>query len=201
MAQFDRSMARGAALAAALILGPAGAALAQDGSQPHASPAWDTLVHCADLPNDDDQLACFRSAMRASGYAPKPETVAAVTTERHRRFGLALPKIALPKKHQAGGGAAVVAEGAGAGPAAAQPAAPQEDESHVVVTLDQVVIVPPLNKLLFITTEGAVWAQIDQEVISPEPHKGQKMEIRRGKISGFFCAFDKRNAARCERVR
>ena len=199
MAQFDRSMARGAALAAALILGPAGAALAQDSSQPHAPPTWDTLVHCADMPADDDQLACFRSAMRASGYAPKPETVAAVTTERHRRFGLVMPRIALPRKHQAEGVA--VAEGAGASQTTPESAVPQEDESHVVVTLDQVVVVPPLNKLLFITTEGAIWAQVDQEVISPQPRKGQKMEIRRGKISGFFCAFDKRNAARCERVR
>ncbi len=191
-----------AAMAASLALG--GAAFAQDAATQHVSPAWDTLVRCAEMTNDEAQLACYNTAMRQAGYAPKPETVAAASAERHRRFGLSLPSINLRKKHSSEEGAQAAAATAPAQAAPeteASPQAPAEDENHVTVTLNQVIRTPPLNRFLFITSEGAIWEQKDDETIAPAPKPGQKMVIRRGRIGGFFCAFDKRNAARCERVR
>ena len=201
MARIGSLTAIAGAIAAALTLGVAGGASAQEGGTP-ASPAWGVLVRCAEMTNDEAQLACYNAAMRTAGYAPKPETVAAATTERHKRFGLSLPTLGVIKKHSREEGARA-AESAAPQPAAAPPSAAvaQEDESHVVVKLDQVLKTPPLGRLLFITTEGALWSQTDEEVVSPTPKAGQMMTIRRGSMSGYFCAFDKRNAVRCERVR
>src|SRR6185503_19466331 len=93
-------------------------------------------------------------------------------------------------------------------PGAAQPSAPksaappapvEEPENQVTEVLEQVALIPPLNRLLLVTREGAVWLQTDSEVVAPLPKPGQTMIVVKGSISGFFCQFDKRTKVRCTR--
>ncbi len=86
-------------------------------------------------------------------------------------------------------------EQAQAPPAAAE----EESQDRVTVKLDQVALIPPLNRLLMVTTEGAVWLQTDSETVSPTPKPGASMTIIHGKINGYFCQFDRLNKVRCRR--
>ena len=131
--------------------------------------------------------------MRAAGYSPNPEIAA---TERRRRFGLpSLPLISHKPASKSKTESAQAQPGAAAATAEEEP---QED--RVTVTLEQVALIPPLNRLLLVTTEGAIWQQTDSESVSPTPKPGSSMTVVHGKISGFFCQFDRVTKVRCVRT-
>jgi len=194
-----RSALAGAAIAAvALTVGLAGRAVSQE--QGGTPPSWDTLVRCAKMPNDSASLACFRAAMRAAGYGPKPEEVAA---EKKRVFGLAIPEVRLQRRaaQQEGVQTGAQAAGPGASESAAASAPAQTDEDRVTVELSEVALTQPLNRLLLFTTDGALWAQTDNTTLTHLPKAGQSMEIQRGVIGGYLCKVDKWTKVRCERRR
>ena len=197
-----RSALAGAAIAAvALTVGLAGRAVSQE--QGGTPPSWDTLVRCAQMANDSASLSCFRAAMNAAGYGPKPEEVAA---EKKRVFGLAIPEIKLQRRAAQEKGVQTGAQAAGpaesqAAVAAASQARAETDEDHVTVELSEVALTQPLNKLLLFTTDGAIWAQTDTTAVARLPKAGQSMEIERGFMGGYFCNVDKWTKVRCERRR
>jgi hypothetical protein len=175
----------------------AGAAMAQQAPS-GPPPSWPALIHCAQLP-DDDQLACFRDAMKVAGYAPKPAEESAT---RHHRFGLSAPELNVFKKKQAGQGPAPAAASPPAEPAPPPPGvAPHaESENDVFVKLERVALMAPDNRLLLVTADGGIWEQIDSETIAPLPREGQSVEIKKNAFGGFMCIFDKHQGARCKRV-
>jgi hypothetical protein len=177
-----------AVLGAALVAGPAAAQTAPAGPPP----SWESLIPCAQKADPVEGFKCYQAAVRAAGYAPNPEIAA---TERKRRFGLpALPSIG----HKA------AAKPERQGQPAAAPAAPsapvEEAEDRVTVELEQVALIPPLNRLLLVTKDGGIWQQTDSETVAPLPKPGQTMTVVKGSINGFFCQFDKRNKVRCKRT-
>jgi hypothetical protein len=200
------------AAAAAVVLAAGAGLMARAQDAAKAPPSWDTLVRCAGMADTDSRLSCYDAAMRAAGYEPKP---AEVQAEKRRRFGLSFPEISLMRRHAKEEGAQAVAAnnsapaaapasaGAAAAPATAPPAAKvaEDDENEVSVQLDTVARVEPTNRLLLFTTDGAIWAQTDDEMISPSPKSGQTIVIKRNRFGGYFCQFDKRNAVRCVRKR
>lgn len=185
-----------AAIAAAALAGGlavAGSALAQAGITP---PDWQILLRCAEIGDGDQRLACYDQAMRAAGYAPKPEVVA---EEKRKRFGLSVPKLNILKhddqKRTEVAGQAAPAPAASAPP----PPPPKEDDDTVTVQLERVAVLYG-NKLLLITTEGAIWEQISSEVINIPPKPGQTITIRRTRFRGYFCDLNKWSTIRCERT-
>lgn len=175
------------AFAALGALQVAAAAPARAQSAPHDPPSWETLSRCADMIDSAKELECYRAAMKAAGYRRNAERDAA---EQRKGFGLSLPKFAAkPEKGNA----------QAAAPGAAAPEGPNADHDKVEVTIAEVAFMRPLNQLLIVTTEGAVWAQTDTEPVNFEPKRGQTMEIRRTAFGGYFCKFDRSNAVRCER--
>lgn len=191
------------ALAAGAWLGAGGAAAQQASEHPAGPPpSWESLIPCAQKADPKEGFACYQAAMRAAGYATNPEIAA---TEKRRKFGLNVPT---PFKHKEK--PAKVAEAsaappaAGAGPRASQPApapAPaEEDENRVAVQLSQVALIPPQNRLLLVTQEGAIWEQTDDEVVTPRPRPGQTVQIERNGFGGYFCRFDKFTKVRCRQT-
>ena len=179
-----------AALAAGLRWGAS--AHAQQASAARTPPSWDALVKCAEIGDDEMELACYRAAMRDAGYRPSEAAVAA------QKRGFGINSLLRRKKDDT---SEDVAE---AGPRGAAPAGPESerlDKDRVTAVLAQVAVIPPSNRLLLITTDGTIWEQLDTETVYPLPKKGQSFEIRRNKFGGWLCAFDKRNAVRCERTR
>ncbi len=211
-----------AAAALALSCAACGAAAGQDLPK-GAPPSWNVLVRCAKMADDDASLACFREAMKASGYAPKPEEVRA---ERHRRFGLSMPQIGLLRRHAKEEGAQASAEAtpteervapappspaasssarAAATPpavaAAEPPATAEENENQITTQLDEVATIPPDGRLLMITTDGGIWVQTYSNPVSPLPKKGQTMVIKRNRLGGYMCILSKHTGVRCARKR
>ena len=183
-----KSKAIGTAAAAVLLSGLAtGAALSQEPSPAGTPPPWSTLVRCAEMANDDASLACFKAAMRDAGFAPKPEAVAA---EHRHSFGLSLPQMGALRHRSK-------EEGAEAAGRKAAPAEVNEDEA--VVTLSQVASLYD-GKLLFITTDGAIWEQTDDTVIAPKPKPGYEMKVHKGKLGGYFCDPNAYKSIRCQRT-
>jgi hypothetical protein len=191
-----------AALACAGSAAVGGLALAQTQAA-GTPPAWDVLVRCAQMGDRDDRLACFDEAMRAAGYAPKPEAVAEA---RRRLFGLRAPQINILKHKEEA--AAPPAQAAAEAPKAkhrtrkseAPGAPPREDEDNVTVTLAKVAV-QSIGRLLMITDEGQIWEQIGDDPIQPLPKAGSAMAIHRGKLGGYFCDVNKYKSIRCTRLR
>ncbi len=190
-----RNIVTTAALAAGLVLAVAAPALAATPAGP--PPSWEVLSRCAEAGDDASELNCYREAMHAAGYATTP--VAA--SERRRRFGLTMPHIGLPKGRsgaRAGDGAAAASQaGSATTPSAAETG---DDADRVVVKLEQIATIPPAGKLLLVTTDGAIWEQLDTEDVSPRPRPGQAMVIQRNRFGGFFCKFGKLTAVRCRQT-
>jgi hypothetical protein len=181
-----------------------GGALAQETSaHPQGPPpSWDSLIPCAQKADAKEGFACYQAAMRAAGYAPNPEIAAA---EKRRKFGLNLPT---PFKHEDKSKPKAVAQ---AGPASKSSAAPsaeapaavpaaEEDEARVNVQLSQVALIPPQNRLLLVTEEGAIWEQTDDEPVAPRPRPGQSIQIEQNRFGGYFCRFNKLTKVRCRRT-
>ncbi len=179
-------------LGAGLVVGIAAPAAAQ-AVPAGPPPSWDSLIPCAQKADPAEGFRCYQAAMRAAGYSPNPEIAA---TERRRRFGLpSLPLISHKPASKSKTESAQAQPGAAAATAEEEP---QED--RVTVTLEQVALIPPLNRLLLVTTEGAIWQQTDSESVSPTPKPGSSMTVVHGKISGFFCQFDRVTKVRCVRT-
>ncbi len=186
MAKLNMAAVGTAGLAGVLLLSIGGAVVSQEATPPGTPPPWATLVRCAGMPSDDARLSCYDDAMRAAGYAPKPE---AVVAERHKHFGLSLPQIGGHKRHPQ-------EEGAASAPAPST--AVQEDEDHIAVTLDKVALMGN-GRLLMITVDGGIWEQTDDVPVAPLPKSGEEMQIHRGKLGGYFCDVNKYKSVRCTR--
>ena len=177
------------ALGAATMIGLAGPAAAE-AVPPGPPPSWDALIPCAQKGDPAEGFRCYQAAMRAAGYAPNPEIAA---TERRRKFGLPALSLGSHKADSRARRDLVQAQ--------APATAPEEEaQDRVTVKLDQVALIPPLNRLLMVTTDGAVWQQTDNETVSPTPRPGASMTIVHGRINGYFCQFDRLNKVRCTRT-
>ncbi len=181
----SRSALGGLGLAALVAFAAAGASLAQNAAG--TSPAWPTLVRCAEIGDESDRLNCYDAAMRAAGYAPKQE---AVTAARHRLFGLNVPKLGVIQHKEKSKDRSSGGEGQSV----------REDDDNVTVTLGRVARMYD-NKLLLITTEGAIWEQTDNVEVAQAPKEGQEMAIRRNRFGGFFCDVTRYKTVRCVRSR
>ena len=160
-----------------LVLGPSVPAFAQDKSPP----SWPTLVRCAEKGDPTEELACYRAAMREAGYAPTPEANA----QRRSKFGLSPPSVGLAKR-----------------PNRERPheTTATDDDDKVTVQLEQLALIPPANKMMFVTTDGAIWQQLDNDTVTPRPKPGQSFQIERNGFGGYFCRFDRLTKVRCART-
>jgi hypothetical protein len=198
MNRFVTAAFAAAALAALQTTSPV-QAQEQPAPQAHIPPSWDTLAHCADMTDKDRELECYRAAMRDAGYRRNPKVAAA---ERRKTFGLNLSPFG-----PSGGKGTAKADGpalaqAGrdpAAPAAAAATPPVEDQSRITVTISDVAYTQPLNQLLIVTSDGAVWLQDDSIPLNFTPKRGQTVEIRKTMFGGYFCKFDRTNSMRCVR--
>ena len=184
-------------VAAGLAFGLAVSALSQEAATP-APPSWQTLVRCAQMGDDDDRLGCYDDAMRAAGFAPRPEAVAQA---RRRLFGLTVPQLNIlkgkPNKAEqegAGEGRGKHAKRSGGGEA------PKEDQDNITVVLAKIASQGD-GRLLFITSDGQIWEQTETEPVAPWPKEGYAMPIHRNRLGGYFCDVSRFKEVRCRRVR
>jgi hypothetical protein len=164
-------------------------AVATSASAQKAPPNWDTLVKCAQTPDEAARLACYDSAMRAAGYAPNP---AAVAEEHRKAFGLTVPNVNVFKHKKR-------EEGAQAAGANAPP--PEENTNRIELTVDQVAVTQPVGKIVVFTTEGQIWQQTDTTQVNTLPREGDSFEVHKEALGGYFCDVNKYQSIRCKRVK
>jgi len=182
----SRSFVTIALVAGMAASGAASVAFAQAAG---ASPSWDTLVKCAQTPDESARLACYDAAMRAAGYSPNPEAVAA---EHHKAFGLSMPKVTVFKKKKQEEGAEV---------AGAAPAPPVDNPNQTEITVDQIAITQPAGKIIIFSTDGQIWRQVDTTSINNLPKEGDTVPIHKEVLGGYFCDVNKYQSVRCQRVK
>ena len=153
-------------------------------------PAWDTLVRCAQTPDESARLACYDTAMRAAGFAPNP---AAVAEEHRKGFGLSFPKMSALKRHKKEEGSQA------AGPA--PPPAPEGNPNEIEVTVDQIAITQPLGRIVIFTSDGQIWQQTDTTQVNSYPKEGETLSIHKEVLGGYLCDANKYQAVRCKRVK
>lgn len=163
-------------LALALTL-CAGAALAQSAPEPDVIKA---LKACSAIKPDPERLACFDKAAQSVTKAQETGDVIIIDKQsaraaRRQAFGLDLPSLSILDR--------------GADKAetetlqATVKAARNDAESRLVVTLD----------------DGAVWRQVDSEILGKPPKAGDAVEIRKASMGSYLMKIGKQPAIRVRR--
>lgn len=210
-----RLMLKTGGVAAALTMAALGAARAQD-APAGTPPAWGTLVRCAQMSDEQARLGCYDTAMRAAGYAPKPE---AVEANKRERFGLSAPQLQnLNRQEQQAGEAEASGQSARAAVAQARQEekqakleekqakaearrankAAQATEGEITVQVAQVATLKPSDRLVIFTTDGAIWEQTETDP-APLPASGDTITIHKSTFGGYLCDVSKYKAVRCKR--
>jgi len=175
---------RKAILAGVLVLGTT-AASAQDTVSPQTR--WEQVAACAAERSSESRHACVDSVLRAAG-ALDAETETRVNRENFGRVERSAPP---PVAAPAVAANAVVA----ARSDAVEPPAPMEGISTRV----SAARIGGDRRILVTTTEGAVWHQVDTDVIRRLPRQGEEFEVREGALGSFRCTANRTTTFRCER--
>ncbi|MEI9964875.1 MAG: hypothetical protein WDM92_09305 [Caulobacteraceae bacterium] len=179
--------ARAAVLLAALAAAwPAAAAKV---SEQKRAAVLQAVVDCRALTDRDKRLDCFDAAAAKLDEAEAAGQVVVVDRDQARQvrrevFGLALPSLD-------------IFEGAARGPASA---ANQDDIDRVTDTVKRAWMTGD-GKWVVELDGGAVWRQIDSEVLGRDPRPGSKVEIRRASLGSFFLKIDGQPGVKAHRDR
>lgn len=167
------------ALSAALALG-VGGGLAAAATQRAA--ALQALSQCRKLADSAQRLACFDKAAATLDQEEAQGQVVVVDREqvrsvRRQAFGFNIPTLSFFGR-----------------------GTHEESVDNVVVELGGASS-SWQGKWTFVTTDDAVWQQTDTSPLFADPHRGSKMQIRKGVLGSFFCKVDNQPAVRCARSR
>lgn len=174
-----------AILAVGLMIGSSAFAApkSETSGEPARAQVLQSVADCRKLTEDAPRLACYDKAVAALDQAESKGQVVVIDREqvktvRRQAFGLTLPAFTLFNKG----------------------AAKDEQLDRVIITLEKAYLEAGRH-WVFVSTEGVVWVQTDDESILNEPHAGSTVAIRKAALSSFFCNVDGQRAVRCERRR
>lgn len=172
-------------LLAALLVGAPGAALAQRDAPPPRPESFEALLRCRAIADAAARLACFDTSVANLQAAQERRDLvvvdrAQVREGRRRLFGLTLPRIPI-----FGGG-------------------DDEPEEDRVSTVEGVVVSASQDGLghwVVALQDGAVWGQIDNNVLALGPRRGQRVMISRGALGSFMMRVNNQPGIRVRRSR
>ena len=179
-------MTRTHLIVAALLLAGAPAALsAQRGAPPPRAALFEALARCRTIAEAAARLQCFdTAAANLEAAAARRDIVvidrAQVREGRRRLFGLALPRLPV-----FGGG-------------------DDEPDEDRITSLEGVVAGAGRNangQWIITLRDGAVWTQIDNNMLAIEPRPGQPVVINRGVMGSFMMRVNNQPGLRARRTR
>lgn len=169
--------------AAVFLLGATSVA-AQDEVSPQTR--WAQVAACAGERSNERRHACVDSVLRAAG-ALDAATEAAINRDNFGRSERIAPSPAPPPEQVA----------------AAAPSSSRLPEQRPSTTgiSTQIASARAVNnrQLRVVTTEGAVWQQVDSDVIRRIPRAGETFEVRDGALGSFRCTANGNTTFRCQR--
>lgn len=175
---------RTALFAGVLALGPT-AANAQDEVSPQAR--WAQVAACAPERSNESRHACVDGVLREAGALD----VATETRVNRENFGRSERSDPSAPVAQAVTANAVLA----ARPDAVASPEPVEGISTQIASARM----GNDRRLLVETAEGAVWRQVDNDVIRRLPRVGEAFDVRAGALGSFRCTANRTITFRCER--
>ena len=158
----------------------ANGAIAETATIDDADSGWRAVSACAAQPSERARHACLDDVLRRAGLL----TTERETRQQRERFGL---------KDDAPAPAAAPATAVTPTPSPTAPATVEVELAQVSTTRDE--------KLILMTTDGAVWRQIEGTPIRPVPVVGDRMTIRRASMGSFLCEVRRNVGFRCSRSR
>lgn len=161
------------------------AANAQDEVSPQAR--WAQVAACAAERSNESRHACVDAVLRAAGALD----VATETRVNRENFGRVERPVPPPPVAQPAAAVAAVA----ASPVVIAPPAPVEGVSTQIASARR----GNDRRLLVETVEGAVWRQVDSDVIRRIPRPGEAFDVREGALGSFRCTVNSSTTFRCER--
>lgn len=166
------------------ILAGMAAAPASAATPPGRAAVLHNLLECRTKTDPAGRLACYDAAASAMDVAEtKGEIIvvdrAQAQAVRKQAFGFSLPTLAIFEHTGAGGVTETMDHVSGVVASAHMEGASQ----HWVIKL----------------VDGAVWRQIDTEVVSREPKAGMAVEIKSAALSSFLLSVDKQRSFRAKR--
>ena len=171
-----------AALAAALLcIGSAASQAQPSGASPVRSEALiKALEGCRALSDSAARLACYDGAAARLLTAERAGEVVVVDrtqarAARRQAFGFSMPSLDMFKRGE-----------------------PETELNRVQFTLARATRGPD-GKWILRTSEGQVWRQTDQKVLTREPRAGSKAEVRNAAMGSFFMNIDGQTAIRVRR--
>jgi hypothetical protein len=167
--------------AAAVVLGVTAHGGAATAAAPRAA-ALQALSQCRKLTDSTQRLACFDKAAAVLDQAEAQGQVVVVDrdqvrTVRRQAFGFNIPTLSFFGR----GGR-------------------EEEVDNVMVELTGASS-SWQGKWTFVTKDDAVWQQTDTNPLFADPHRGSRMQIKKGVLGSFFCKVDNQPAVRCVRSR
>lgn len=170
----------------ALAAGAAGLAIAAD----PADPALKGLTDCQAMSDVAAKAACYDAATTALSSAVKSGELIIVRKKEAQAaqrgaFGFNLPSLNIFDRSNGGKdekGQVVASRPLDSIDAEAKSAS-QDGYGHWTI----------------VTTEGATWVQIDNEVLSPRPKAGSKLEIKRAAFGSYVMKIDGHRPIRVRR--
>ena len=176
-----------------------------------ADAGWAKMTQCATITDDNARHTCTDDALRDAGLLESRES------SKRKAFGLqqaapspltapapapavvSAPAPVTRPTGAAGSAAATSAAGGSAPPARSIAAAASKNEKEQVeVTLAKVVEGRD-GKLTLVTSDGAVWHQVESGTLREVPKQGGTMTIEARSLGGFMCQSGKYVSFRCYR--
>ncbi len=147
---------------------------------PTRAPAMQSVLECRAITDAPRRLTCFDAAVDAMARAEQAGDL--VTIDRAQRkavrrqaFGLTLPSLAMFDRGDK-----------------------PEEANRIAVTLASVSHTAA-GRWVIVLDDGAVWRQIDDEVLEPPPRPGQKAEIRRAALGSYMMRIEGQSSIRVHR--
>ncbi|MEO8811684.1 MAG: hypothetical protein ABI376_02075 [Caulobacteraceae bacterium] len=168
--------------AAALALLAGGPALAAKPAPPGAAPAVKAVLDCRAIVDGPARLACFDTAVAAMDTAQTTGDLVTLDkaqrrAARRQAFGLPLPSLAFLDRGE------------------------RPEEADRIVARVAAARADPYGKWTITLDDGAVWRQIDDNLLPDGPHPGSTAVISRAALGSFFMKIDRQQAIRVHRDR
>jgi len=147
---------------------------------PKPAPAVQAVVACRDVADTAQRLACYDAAVDALAKAQASGDVLTLDREQRRvarkqAFGFTLPSLSFLDVGEK-----------------------PEELNRIDETLGS-ASQDAWGKWTFRMQDGAVWRQIDDELLSRKPHSGSAIVIRRAMLGSFLLSVDGQPAVRAHR--
>ncbi|ALL14145.1 hypothetical protein [Caulobacter henricii] len=168
-------------LAVLVLLAVPMPAVAADASKAATPAVLKALFDCRSIVADTERLACYDAAVGQVNKAEKTGEVIIVDRQqaraaRRQAFGLELSALSILDR--------------------------SEEKTEVDRVIGEVVSARQGadGRWTIVLADGAVWKQVDDSILSKNPKKGSKAEIRKASMGSYFMNIDGQRAVRARRA-